>query len=182
MHVSQHKLCHLNQLLQLTNLPQSIIFPTSTSLSQKITLTLEPISPFLFSLWYRHLFPTQQKFWTVPPQRTTFQYANQTFPRKNICLTQRRYVQNPNFLEHHFPVLSLPYSGPKSSIPNVSVEPTTAQYVNPSKEKSSLQKSLSPLRASQIPSICSTTNKSLTLTAELTSLSLEQAYIYLPKT
>ena len=45
-----------------------------------------------------------------------------------------------------------------------------------------LQKPLSPLPTSQIPSIYSATNKPLTLTAELTILSLEQVYIYLSTT
>ena len=54
-----------------------------------------------------------------------------------------------------------------------SAESTTAQSANPANKKSSLQKPLSRLPTSQIPSFCSTANKPLTLTAELAVLSQE---------
>ena len=92
MYVSQHKPCYLNQLIQQTiNLPKSITYPIPTSLSLKLTLILEPISPLLFSSKYSFFddknycdgqisfLPNKnsgpchhykQKFRSVPPQQT----------------------------------------------------------------------------------------------------------------
>ena len=104
------------------NLPQPITFPTPTSLPQELTLILNQ-SPCFFFPVYLHflpqellpwpdLFPVQQKCWSVPPQRTTFQFTNRTFLRTNICWIQRCRYKTPIFYNNIFPYCLYPILDP----------------------------------------------------------------------
>ena len=122
-----------------------------SSLPLKLTLTLEPISPFpiyIFCqqelLWWSHFFPAQQKYWSLSPQQTTFQLAKRAFPGTNICCIQRYRYKTPIFYNNIFPYCLYPILNP--NLPFFTPLPNPPQHnlrIHPKKKSSFTETSFS---------------------------------------